>query len=340
MPSTTIYSPYSRDVHNAQKGQIHCHSRVSVPDALPARELVTKYAQAGYEFVCITDHDAVENDEITVHKANGGSCIQIPSEEDGEWDADHTLCLGVNEGPSHDWNAEEIFRFVYEKGGVAVVAHPYDYGGRKAGNNWCVKFQPPPAGKGWGRDRKGEEYVLSRQFYYGIETWNPCTHEPNEQADQAFDLWLKGLKREKEHFYAFAADDYEANEDAFDRGWIVVYTRSKQPIKAEILSNIKRGNFVSYERRVVGQDCPQFGHIDVSTDLEGHTIHVSGGWAETLRIHHFKWSADGKPARFPVNTAYNPQEGVKYRCKHRKATIVVELRANGNRAYSQALIIR
>jgi hypothetical protein len=188
-----------------RKTQLHCHTRRSDGRFDPG-DLARRYRDAGYAFVCFTDHEVVtRSDEL-----NDGSFLALPGVE--ETVGGGVLPLGphlgrllVDEVSGGGPAADRISRTL-QAGGVPSLHHP-----SWTGNLWTG---------GWtGRAMA----ALPGPFL--VEIWNP-------HSTTAEDLrrWTRAVRAHGPDVpvTAVAADDCHTPAQ-FDRGWVVVKVPEVSP---------------------------------------------------------------------------------------------------------------
>ena len=189
---------------NWYKGNLHTHTTESDGRLAPA-EVVRQYAQRGYQFLAITDH----NKRTIVWPSDAAGMLMIPGEEldfrcNGTF---HVVAVGTR--TALPFTAEqrvslkpaEAFAAIRAAGGEMILAHPY-----------------------WSNEQT--EHVLSCGEALGVEVYN---HGCEMDNGNGFSIshW-DDMLRAKFRTYAFATDDShhhgrdgEIVADAFG-GWIMV----------------------------------------------------------------------------------------------------------------------
>lgn len=180
------------------KAQLHCHTRRSDGQFEPA-DLARRYRDAGYGFVCFTDHD-----RITMCDAlNDPTFLALPGVEEtvvrgirplgphlGRLLADRVLGAGT---------APERIRQTLASGGVPCLHHP-----SWTGNLWTGAWRPAAMGQ------------LPGPFL--VELWNP--HSNSEEDTRR---WAAAVRAHGPRVFigATAGDDCH-NASQFNRGWVMV----------------------------------------------------------------------------------------------------------------------
>jgi predicted metal-dependent phosphoesterase TrpH len=104
----------------------HVHSTDSYDAATPVEALLEAAVGAGLDGVVVTDHDAVRESRRAADLAADYGLIGIPGVEVSTADG-HLLALGVREVPAPGQPLPATARAVRERGGVAVVPHPFQW---------------------------------------------------------------------------------------------------------------------------------------------------------------------------------------------------------------------
>lgn len=106
------------------KVDLHVHSEGSYDCNEPV-ELILEHAEdIGLDAIAITDHDTIEKSLEAAEKAEEYGLIGIPGAEISTADG-HLLALGIEELPEVGQPFMDTVQEVREKGGVAVVPHPF-----------------------------------------------------------------------------------------------------------------------------------------------------------------------------------------------------------------------
>ena len=194
---TTIRNPYAVP-GEYRKVQLHCHTTESDGNFRP-RELLQMYRNAGYSFVCITDHNLVTR----CNELNDHEFVAIPGTEDTV--SRFLPPLGPHMGrlfvdaPLRRGSPQERINQTVAGGGIVSLCHP-----SWTGNLWTGT---------WSR-----EAVENLSGFRLVEIWNP-----HSNSDDDVRRWEMALSRagEKEPVWGVAVDDCH-RQDQFNRGWIMV----------------------------------------------------------------------------------------------------------------------
>lgn len=100
------------------KIDIHIHTTMSLDSTVRVEELPFITRQRGLDGVAITDHDRFSNHHIE-------GVIIIPGIEVSTREG-HLLGLGYVGDISPGLSVDETVQIIHERGGLAILAHPYD----------------------------------------------------------------------------------------------------------------------------------------------------------------------------------------------------------------------
>ncbi len=181
-----------------RKAQLHCHTRRSDGRFEPA-DLARRYRDAGYSFVCFTDHDTVTRcDEV-----NDRAFLALPGvEETIVWGVPplgpHLGRLLVDDVLRTGSPAERIAKTL-AAGGIPCVHHPSWTGNLWTGA-WTVQVMEALPGP------------------FLVEVWNPHS-SPDEDTRR----WAAAARAHGPGLFigATAGDDCH-NETQFHRAWVMV----------------------------------------------------------------------------------------------------------------------
>jgi len=104
---------------------LHVHSSCS--DGRDGVEAILEAAVAkNLDGIAITDHDSLEGTFLAerIVREKDLNLLVIPGVEVSTSDG-HLLALGVRELPPKGRSPEETIEFVHQRGGIAIVSHPY-----------------------------------------------------------------------------------------------------------------------------------------------------------------------------------------------------------------------
>jgi len=199
------------------RGNLHTHTTESDGDLSPT-DMCAAYRNAGYDFICITDHHKVTD----VAGLSSDDFVVLPGAElsglAGERHCD-LACINISElpEPHRCAPANEVIAAVREMGGEAILAHPYDL---------------------------ATDDVLGLEGLLGLEVYNHSVHM-NVKRGYAVQHWDATLARGR-RLLAFATDDSHYHFNDFRPndvcgGWIMV--RAAALTGEAILAGIRSGQF-------------------------------------------------------------------------------------------------
>jgi hypothetical protein len=212
-----LQSPYgdgSTDGRLWLRGNLHAHSSLS-DGLLPLQEVVSLYADRGYDFLVITDHDrAIGRDELSALNSRG--LILVPGNEVSR-NGPHVVHVNAARQVEPDAERQKVLDGVGEVGGFAIMAHP----------NWQERF-----------DYCSIEELERLRGYAGIEIYNGVIARLPGSPYSAgkWDILLGGGRA----VWGFANDDFHRLGDE-SRGWNVacVAARTRQAV----LDALRAGSF-------------------------------------------------------------------------------------------------
>lgn len=199
------------------RGNLHTHTTESDADRSPG-EMCRAYREAGYDFVCLTDHNRV----CDIGGLSADDFLVLPGAElsgmAGERHCD-LACINVAQlpEPHRGAPANEVIAAARELGGEVILAHPYDL---------------------------STADVLGLEGILGLEVYNHSVQMYVRRgcATQHWDALLaRGGKA-----FGFATDDahYHSNDLRpldLHGGWIMV--RAAELTAGDVLGALRRGHF-------------------------------------------------------------------------------------------------
>lgn len=208
------------------RGNLHTHSTMS-DGTLTPEEVCTRYREAGYDFLALTDHfKKVFNYPLTDTRPYQkddfitllGAELHVGKIETGhEW---HIVASGLPldfAPPSNGETGPEIAARAMDAGAYVVVAHPH-----------------------W--NNLTENDVMSLGDIHAIETWNgACAYMDVADGWYMLDLLLARGK----YYFGNAGDDahFRPNDNGFATGW--VWVKSETLSETAILQALKAGHYYS-----------------------------------------------------------------------------------------------
>ncbi|MHA1686208.1 MAG: CehA/McbA family metallohydrolase [Candidatus Heimdallarchaeaceae archaeon] len=104
------------------KFDLHIHSKYSPDSKNEPKEIIKMAKKKGLKGIAITDHDTVKFYEKEYEKKG---IIIVPGIEISTKKG-HIIALGIKEKIEKKLTVEETIEKIKEKGGIAVIAHPFD----------------------------------------------------------------------------------------------------------------------------------------------------------------------------------------------------------------------
>ena len=198
------------------KGNVHMHTTNS-SGRLTVAEATAFYAEAGYDFICITDKTVPfigdSGDQYPLLVLDG---MELEG-EDERGSRYHVVCIQGVEGITGDTELTKAMERVRAQGGILVWAHPYTI------NNTV------------------EEGLRHR--FHGVEVFN-STNEVVFGKGMAAYHWDASLIHQPD-MLGFATDDahFIRGVPAEKGGWIMV--NAPELSRDAIMASIRKGNFYS-----------------------------------------------------------------------------------------------
>jgi hypothetical protein len=208
-----ILDPYARP-GTYRKAQLHVHTTRSDGRSQPC-DLARRYRDAGYTFVCFTDHDTVTRcDEVSDR-----SFLALPGVEE-------TVALGILplgrhlgrllvDGILGSGSAEERIRRTLAAGGVPCLNHP-SWPGNLWTGTWPLRVMQRMPGP-----------LL-------VEIWNPHSNSDEDARRWTLAARTHGMAAP---LVAIATDDYHV-DGQFNRAWVMVKVTelSAEALRTALLS--------------------------------------------------------------------------------------------------------
>jgi len=198
------------------KGSVHVHTTNS-SGGLTVAETTAFYAEAGYDFICITDKIVPfvggADDRYPLLVLGG---IELDA-NDNQGSYYHVVCIGGVDGVTGNMGLVEALERVRAQGGILVWAHPH------TSNNTVAEG--------------------IRHRFHGIEVFNSIAQMAFGKGMGAFH-WDASLVHQPD-MLGFATDDAHFIKEvpAEKGGWIVV--NATELSREAIIASIRQGNFYS-----------------------------------------------------------------------------------------------
>ncbi len=211
----TFDNPYGKLTNGRWiKGNLHVHT-TNGDGKLKPQEVIDHYAQSGYGFLMLSEHDYLTSQE-DLDKYDSKNMILIPGNEI-TLNGPHILHVNAKTFLQPLANRQEVIDKINADGGLAILNHP----------NWLKDFNHCP-----------QYYIDMWQGYSGIEIFNATIHT-SPGSPYATDRWDMVLA-EGRRVWGFANDDaHEPKEIGL--GWNVAYVRESS--LNGVLQSFKRGSF-------------------------------------------------------------------------------------------------
>ena len=209
------------------KGNLHTHSTRSDGTKSP-QEVCRLYAQAGYDFIALTDHFLQQysfpiTDTRPFRSAEFTTILgaELHAGQIANGSIWHIVAAGLPTGfapPTADESGAQIAARAREAGAFIGVAHPHWYA-------------------------LSEDDVGALGPAHAVEIYNGVAADTNDRPES----WhiLDVLLGRRQHYFAYAADDahFTPNYHDFRRGWVHVKAEELSP--EALLAALKDGAFYS-----------------------------------------------------------------------------------------------
>jgi predicted metal-dependent phosphoesterase TrpH len=204
------YNPYAQRYPLWLKGNLHAHTTLSDGE-LPPDDMLDAFTRRGYDFVALTDHDAVASPHEHLHP----QILFLPGVEHSA--QQHILRVNVTSTLPHDLSYQSVIDLTLQEGGLVILNHP----------NWGENF-----------DHWRDQQLLHLERYHGIEIYNNVI-EYLEGSPYALDRWDRLLSAGKQ-VWGYANED---THRVFQIGsaWNAVNVRERS--KEAVLEALKEGRF-------------------------------------------------------------------------------------------------
>ncbi len=209
------------------KGNLHTHSTLS--DGLQSpQEVCRLYAQAGYDFISLTDHFSEQYGfpitDTRPYRSRTFTTIlgaELHAGQIGNGSIWHIVAVGLPSGfapPTEGETGAQIAARARESGAFIGIAHP----------NWYAL---------------SESDIHTLGAAHAVEIYNGVAADANDRPES----WhiLNVLLDKGQRYFAYAADDahFSPNYHDFRRGWVQVKSEERSP--DALLAALKAGAFYS-----------------------------------------------------------------------------------------------
>lgn len=240
-------NPYANRAGKWLKGNLHTHtSPASGCGKIPLDRTLELYADAGYDFLSITDH-------MTLTPASYPDMVLLPGIEWNNPEGGGHTCIVACDGSilvphTKTGSQMELLNDLSAKGALCIVNHP----------EWLL------------RPHYRREELEALSDYDGIEIFNgACQWAPGSHLST--DKWDYVLTKGKRAL-GFASDDFHS-ERHVGQGWLMVRAEAKTP--ESVMAALKSGNFYA-SSGVELTDIRREGDVITVESSDGQEIQVIG----------------------------------------------------------------
>ena len=231
--------PYA-DIDQLQplRGNLHSHTTHSDGERSRA-DVVADYAERGYDFLMLSDHDIFTSDQ-QLREVAAGDLILIPGNEITAH-GPHLLHVGAQRRVDPSDDRQRCLDDVAQGGdGFVVACHP----------NWKSKFNHCPS-----------ELLQDWQGYVGLEIYNGVIGrlEGGPYATNKWDILLSSGRM----LWGFANDDSHATSGDVELGWNVAWTAERTV--AGVVEALRQGRFYASTGVTITDICVDGNCVRVET---------------------------------------------------------------------------
>lgn len=234
-----ITNPYG-DITSSKwlRGNLHTHTTRSDGSQDPG-DVVTMYADAGYDFLAMTDHDIwTTPDELS--ELPSGDMLLLSGNEITRAGS-HVVHVQADALVNPHWDRQQVINDINRGEGFAIVAHPN-----------FKEFNHCPL-----------ESLFAWSGYVGIEIYNGVVSRGTggPYATIHWDRLLSSGRR----VWGYAHDDFhDAGAGDLGRGWNVVLAREKT--EQEIFSALREGRFYASTGVIIANIAVKGRQITIETE--------------------------------------------------------------------------
>lgn len=228
----TRYNPYTQRYPLWLRGNLHTHTTLSDGELSPD-DTLDAFIRRGYDFVALTDHDAIANpNEARFPQILVFSGVEHSAQQ-------HILRVNVTSTLPHDLSYQSVIDLTLQQRGLVILNHP----------NWGENY-----------DHWRDSQLLQLERYHGIEIYNNVI-EYLEGSPYALDRWDNLLSQGRQ-VWGYANED---THRAFQVGsaWNAVNVRERS--KEAVLEALKAGRFYASTGVVIEEIVVESGAYRVST---------------------------------------------------------------------------
>ncbi len=229
------------------RGNLHAHTTRSDGMHEP-RQLIEAYAELGYDFLAVTDHD----DVTSINELDCRGLILITGNEITS-NGPHICHINTTKTIGPHWQRQRVLdRIIREEpNSFAIMNHP----------NWTHNYDHCPA-----------SLLLLLQGYTGIEVFNGLTNE-EQGSGYAADKWDMVLATGR-RVWAFANDDTHHFEDP-GRAWNMVWAHEKS--LPAIINALKAGRFYASSGVIIKAIRTTGTQIHIQTENAARIVAYTAG---------------------------------------------------------------
>ena len=133
LPTKNLTFPKTISPPKYLRGVFHVHSVFSQDSRATLENVIEVAQERDLDFVIISDHDTVAGREVFSEMERSRTPLLIFGNEITTTDG-HLIALGVNQTPSFHWNSQELVNWIHNRGGYAIIAHPFSR--KRPWTNW------------------------------------------------------------------------------------------------------------------------------------------------------------------------------------------------------------
>ena len=232
------------------KGNLHAHTQAS-DGGLSLGETAALYAQAGFDFLGVTDHwvaydSSADKEKRPLVLLDG---IELHG-DDGQGAFYHVVCLGDCRGLTHEMGLVSALETARARGALLILAHPF-----------------------WTGNSLDE---AARWNFHGVEVYNHVCHWLNGKGDSGVH-WNALLGRNPDVLGPAVDDCHLCPEHPlWNGGWVMV--NAAQLTRDGIMAALRAGNFYSSQG-------PSFDSIA----CDGHNLHLKTSPVRFVRLAGPGW---------------------------------------------------
>jgi hypothetical protein len=257
------------------RGNLHTHTSATDGDS-PVEEVVDWYAEHGYDFLSITDHNVQVPTRSLQRRLRrrGSRMILIPGEELTTWwkPGDKTYALHVN-----GWGTRRSLRGADGESAVAVLQGSID---RVVADGGIASLNHPNF---WESVTYEDIAALPRLTHFELYNGHPLTFSlGTDRLPSMESIWDRLLSAGR-RLYGVAVDDthylrrWGPEVSNPGRGWVGVEVESDRVRPAELLASLRAGRFYASSGPEFRAVSTSAGRLEVEAAEEGEFVVVVNG---------------------------------------------------------------